>query len=190
MPSSFQPQIDEIILQLKSYLFKFERTSLRFSYIFQDTEPLEFWSMFIKNRTPKSKHKQISENLSVLIPKFLSSIFVENLYKKNADWYGWFVFLNQDSGRIASKSSRSKKSQYLYGEGNEKKDKNVLFVFPGFDDPFYFFDLDDLQNDSFALLIDPINKVIIHQIKTPYYLNNYTFLHNIIKQLTIYILFN
>lgn len=125
----------------KSNLLKFEKYLLTFKEIEQSYEPREFWELFEVNAlTTRSK-------------------FNSNLYMKNIEWNPWFCYLNEDPMSNVTKSSRSKQSLYSYAEENDKKNKCVLFVYPQFQEPFYFFDLDDLQNDGYALLVDPLKKV-------------------------------
>jgi hypothetical protein len=124
-----------------SNLLKFEKYLLTIKEIEQSYEPREFWELFkVNGMTTRSK-------------------FNPNLYMKNIEWNPWFCYLNEDPISNNTKSSRSKQSLYSYAEENDKKNKCVLFVYPQFQEPFYFFDLDDLQNDGYALLIDPLQKV-------------------------------
>jgi hypothetical protein len=126
----------------KSNLLKFEKCLISVKEIHQSQEPQEFWDLF-----------ELNERYSK--PQLNS-----NFYSKNIEWNPWFCYLNEDPTSNVTKSSRSKQSLYSYAEENDKKNKCVLFVYPQFQEPFYFFDLDDLQNDGYALLVDPLKKVL------------------------------
>ena len=142
--------------KLNSNLLKFEKYSINIKKVVQFSEPTSFWNLFstemekanFQKRSLKSFQNEIKDQLKM-----------SEIYSKNADWNTWFCYSQEKISSNVSKSSRSKQSLYSYAEENDKKNKCVLFLFPEFKDPFYFFDLDDLQNDGLALLIDPLKKV-------------------------------
>lgn len=135
-------------------LLKFEKYSIKPVQIVQYSEPPEFWSIFLP--PVSSRNGQSPKSLQATL---LQKLKEGGIYKKNIEWNSWLCYLSSESSSNVSKSSRSKQSLYSYAEENDKKNKCVLFVYPEFQEPFYFFDLDDLQNDGYALLVDPLKQV-------------------------------
>lgn len=138
------PKLQTCLERLKAHLAKFEQFLLQVTEVRQFAEPREFWALFAG--------LDLAGGCGTARQSFA-------LYARNVEWNAWFCYLQEDGSSNVTRSSRSKQSLYSYAEENEKRDKCVLFVFPAFQEPLYFFDLDDLQNDGYALLVDPRQKV-------------------------------
>lgn len=132
-------------------LLKFEKYSIKVKEVKQGAESEGFWSLLMGK--PRGAFPGTSR---LLVPDHPGKALV---YGKNIEWSSWFCYLNEERSSNVTRSSRSKQSLYSYAEENDKRNKCVLFVFPDYQEPFYFFDLDDLQNDGYSLLVDPLQKV-------------------------------
>lgn len=132
-------------------LLKFEKYSIKVKEVRQGAESEEFWGLFVGpgfGGHPATSRAFMRGQLGGL-----------SVYGKNIEWNSWFCYLSEDRSSNVTRSSRSKQSLYSYAEENDKRNKCVLFLFPDYQEPFYFFDLDDLQNDGYSLLVDPLQKV-------------------------------
>lgn len=58
------------------------------------------------------------------------------------------------------RSARSHKSMLIYAERENLKNKPALFIYPFYADTLFILDLDDLTEDTFALLCDKENKLV------------------------------
>ena len=151
----------ECVQKLSANLLKFEKYSLNLETIVQYSEPQNFWNLFFSKGCKPKKINSPKSALKIM----RSKLNEQEVYLRNAEWTPWFCYSQEEVSSNVSKSSRSKQSLYSYAEENDKKNKCVLFVFPEFQEPFYFFDLDDLQNDGLAFLVDPLKKVRFRWLK-------------------------
>lgn len=73
------------------------------------------------------------------------------LYEQNSQWNKYFIDF-EDTSRI--RSTRSYKSKLAYAESQEVNEKPALYIYPFYLEPLYILEFNDLQKDTFALLMD------------------------------------
>ena len=82
---------------------------------------------------------------------------ISDVIRINKNWNDWFLNLEED---YKIRSARSYKSIMCYAERDDLKFKPAIFIYPYYSEPLYILDLDDLNDDTFALLCDKENKQV------------------------------
>ena len=138
-------EIPENNLQIPKNQFK-NRTQAKY----QTPTPFEDT---LNNRN--SRPSESTRNLKAFWKIFSKTDF----YQIIPEWDPWFAFKTEQWTAL-SRSSRSKKSVFVYAEAEQRRHKSVFFLYPMYNDPFYGFDLDDLKTSSYGLLLDPKKRVV------------------------------